>query len=135
MQPHKQSDNPLVIEIEPFSECCICLEITHKPMINIQDIDGLKRCKCVAYVHAKCLIKWYENKKNRKCIICNSSIITTSQASHQIESTPATPSTQPPLGNRQINRCNQSGRIGCYLIVIICFILFLITVNPDIFHL
>lgn len=127
--PTDNTVESLIIDIENMRECCICLELNNNSLINVQDIAGIKRCRCFAYVHTDCLIKWYQNKRNHKCIICNSLIITTSQTNRQIEPLPLLS----PLDNRRINRCDRPCRFICYAVVIICFMLFVIIVNPDVF--
>lgn len=79
INPNAYKDNNprdvVTSDIENCYECCICMDKNNKPIINIQDIKGIKRCKCVEFVHSDCLIKWYKNKSQRKCIICNSLIL------------------------------------------------------------
>ena len=76
-------------DIESGNACIICFEIDSREAIDIKDIKRtIGKCSCSGYAHIECINKWYRNKSNIRCIMCNTLITRTPQRVTTIRSTP-----------------------------------------------
>ena len=108
------------VDVESGTQCIICFEIDDKDIIDIKDIKkGIKKCSCSGFVHASCINKWYKNKKNIRCIMCNTSII------RIVPRTPVREPSRPPF---HFVSCKLM-----FIVVIITTIIVIVVFYPDAF--
>ena len=70
-----EENKPPCNDIELGNSCIICFEVDEKEIINIKDIKKtIGTCSCSGYAHTECINKWYLNKNNIRCIMCNTLI-------------------------------------------------------------
>ena len=108
-------------DIESGNACIICFEIDSKEAIDIKTIKRtIGKCSCSGYAHIECINKWYRNKNNIRCIMCNTLIARTPQRATTIRTT--TVHTQP-----------VSCKVMVFIILLTSFIVIIIF-YPDAFQ-
>jgi len=117
--------------------CIICLmpSTSEHEVIDLNDVNvkhKRKSCKCLSYVHPKCIITWYNLKP--KCIICHKKL--TFLKSHNVNQSTSSSPIQSIISVQQ-HRSNQSAWThtrnticACNIIVIVfCCIIFELNYN------